>query len=191
MDAENQKQKDEDLALLVQSGKADFFGELVKRYEDKITRYAKKFLSDHDDVKDVVQQVFLKSYVNIQSFDSRRKFSPWIYRIAHNELVNEMRKKNRKFLPIFDLDVFFPRHLIKKDELKDSFEKKELQRAVGNSLQSLPDKYKEPLILCYLEDLSYKEIADIMQIPVATVGTRIKRAKKMLKPILEKQRLSY
>lgn len=185
MGAENQKQTDEELAFLVQSGKVDFFGALVERYEDKITRYARKFISNPDDVKDVAQQVFLKSYVNIQSFDAKRKFSPWIYRIAHNELVNEMRKKNRKFLPIFDLDVFFPRHLIKKEELKENFEKKELQKAVEESLGSLPEKYKEPMVLCYLEDLSYKEIADVMQIPVATVGTRIKRAKKMLKPILQ------
>src|SRR3989344_5780693 len=108
-DTDQSNKKDEEIALLVQSGKVGFFGLLIHRYEDKMKRYAAKFLSDQEDTKDVVQEIFIKAYVNIQSFDAKRKFSSWLYRIAHNELVNALKKKkNKSFLPLFDLDIFFP-----------------------------------------------------------------------------------
>ena len=104
------EQQDEIIAALVQSGKSDFFGILINRYQEKMMRYARKFLSNDDDKKDIVQEIFIKAYVNIKSFDPKRKFSSWLYRIAHNELVNNLKKKNKSFLPILDLDTFFPQH---------------------------------------------------------------------------------
>lgn len=77
-------QTDEELASLIQSGKVEFFGTLIVRYDAKMKRYSRKFLSDQEDTKDVVQEIFIKAYVNIQSFDAKRKFSSWLYRIAHN-----------------------------------------------------------------------------------------------------------
>src|SRR5437667_12088116 len=103
------EQKDEELASLIQSGKIEFFSILMGRYEAKILRYASKFLYNKDDAQDAVQEIFTKVYVNIQSFDSKRKFSPWLYRLAHNELINTLSKnRHRSFLPLFDLDIFLP-----------------------------------------------------------------------------------
>ena len=87
------EQEDEIIAALVQSGQSVLFGVLVKRYEEKMRRYARKFLSNDDDKKDIVQEIFIKAYINIKSFDTKRKFSSWLYRIAHNELVNNLKKK--------------------------------------------------------------------------------------------------
>ena len=84
---------DEEIAKRVQGGDVDSFGVLIERYEEKIARYARKFLMRGEDVKDIVQEVFIKAYVNIQSFDTRQRFSPWIYRIAHNEFINAIKKK--------------------------------------------------------------------------------------------------
>jgi len=99
---------DEAIAILVQNGESEAFGMLVERYEEKLMRYARKFLRDPDDAKDIVQEVFIKAYENIQSFDASRRFSPWIYRIAHNEFVNGIKKRARG--PIFgiDFDLVFP-----------------------------------------------------------------------------------
>ena len=83
---------DEAITKRVQQGDVEAFALLMDRYEKKITRYARKFLSQPDDVKDIVQDVFVKVYVNIKSFDVKRRFSPWIYRIAHNEFVNALKK---------------------------------------------------------------------------------------------------
>ena len=75
---------DEEIAQKVQANDTDAFGVLVFRYEDKMLRYARRFLFDYHDSEDVVQNVFIKAFTNINSFDYKRKFSPWLYRIAHN-----------------------------------------------------------------------------------------------------------
>src|SRR5579872_2664967 len=74
---------EEQMVALVQDGDVELFRELVERYEPKLTRYARRFLFDSDEAKDLLQEVFIKAYVNIKSFDIERRFSPWLYRVAH------------------------------------------------------------------------------------------------------------
>jgi len=99
---------DENIAERVQSGETEFFGVLAKRYENKMTRYARKFLFGYKDTEDSVQEVFLKAFVNIRSFDISRKFSSWIYRIAHNEFINVIKKKRREPIPFVNIDTLLP-----------------------------------------------------------------------------------
>ena len=181
------EQEDEIIAALVQSGQSILFGILVKRYEEKMRRYARKFFSNDDDKKDIVQEIFIKAYINIKSFDTKRKFSSWLYRIAHNELVNNLKKKNKSFLPLFDLDTFSPHYYFNNDNVNEKIDRKNTMKLIDKCFDELNVKYKEPIILYYLENLSYKEIADVMSIPVSTVGIRIKRAKKIMRSIFEKK----
>jgi RNA polymerase sigma-70 factor (ECF subfamily) len=174
---------DEDVAKAVQSGQVGLFGILVDRYENKIKRYARKFLFSPEDAQDAVQNIFLKAYENINNFDTKRKFSTWLYRIAHNELINSLKKK--KTLPLFDLDKFFP-HRFSDNGLSRQIDKQDARRTVSRHLEKLEPKYREPIILYYLEEFSYKEIADVLHIPISTVGIRIKRAKTAMKANLEK-----
>ena len=132
---------DEEIANFIQSGKSDYFRILIERYEDKMKRYARKFLANREDIEDVIQEVFIKVYKNIQSFDIKRRFSSWIYRIAHNELVNALSKK-KKILPIFDLDVFLPYSLSSKS-LEKEIEEKDLKDIIDKCLSSL-EKYSRP-----------------------------------------------
>ena len=134
----------------------------------------------------IVQEVFIKAYVNIKSFDTARRFSPWIYRIAHNEFVNNIKKrqKERDNVSIFDFDTLFP-HLIAKETADDGFNKAEVKRMLERSLDTLSEKYKEPLVLYYFEDMDYREIADILHIPISTVGVRLQRGRMMLKKIVK------
>ena len=185
-------QSDEQIALLVQSGKSEFFGKLITRYQEKITRYARKFLSNNEDIQDIVQEVFIKAYVNIQSFDTKRRFSPWLYRIAHNEFVNNLRKKKKIFLPLFELDTFFWQAAPKNsNDITEQIDRKEMKEVIEKCFDKLGAKYKEPVLLYYLEELSYKEIADVMAIPISTVGVRIKRAKKIMQNIFKEQGYEY
>src|SRR3569832_1575591 len=96
---------DEALAQKVQRGDQTAFAELVERYEAKMLRYGHRFLSDRDVIDDIVQDVFIKTYQNMQSFDTTQRFSPWIYRIAHNEFVSELRKSSRRPYVPFDFDA--------------------------------------------------------------------------------------
>ena len=179
------EQKDEEIVHSVQKDNIELFGVLIERYEVKIKRYARKFLSDKEDINDVVQEIFIKVYKNIESFDIKRKFSSWLYRIAHNELINALKKKKRKVLPLLDLDVFLP-YYYKREDINEKIDKKRMQEIIDKCLDDLDFKYQEPIVLHYFEELSYKEIADVMEIPVSTVGIRIKRAKEKIKLICEK-----
>ncbi len=174
---------DEELAREVQRGHILSFEALVERYELKIKRYGRKFLVGYQDIEDVVQEVFTKAYVNIQSFDASRKFSTWLYRIAHNEFINAIRKKKKEPLPLFNPDVFFP-HPISKDNPSDVIRRKESKEMVGKSLSQLSPKLREVIVLYYFEGLSYREISDILRIPVSTVGVRLKRAKQAIKQVI-------
>ena len=175
---------DEKIVKLVQEGDINSFSILVERYERKIKRYARKFLSGSEDIEDIVQNIFIKAYKNIQSFDVKRKFSPWIYRIAHNEFINALKKK-KTGLQLFSLDILLP-YLVDEEKINQEIEFKEIRQSLKYCLNKIDIKYGEPIILYYLEDMSYKEIADIMHIPISTVGIRLKRGKKMLKLCYEK-----
>lgn len=180
------EETDEELARLVQKGDSEVFALLVQRYETKLMRYAQRFLNDYSDAEDGVQEIFIKIYQNINSFDSTRKFSSWAYRIAHNELINILKKKRTLPLPFFDPDTLFPHPVAKENPVKD-VEQLQLRQALDNCLNQVPPKYREPLVLFYLQELSYKEIADVMRIPISTVGVRIKRGKDIIRLICQQQ----
>lgn len=171
---------DEDLALLVQSGDVEKFGILMERYQAKLFRYGKKFLSSEDNIEDVVQDVFIKTYQNINSFNTSLRFSPWIYRIAHNTYINAIKKSSSGPAYIFDFDTLLS-HTVTEDPIVREKEQKEIKEIVDQGLSEIEPKYREILVLYYIEDLSYKEIAEILHIPVGTVGVRIMRAKEILK----------
>lgn len=183
--------RDEDIVKGVQKGNTDLFGLLVERYEGKLLRYGRTFVSDADDIKDVVQNIFIKAYTNIMSFDAERKFSPWIYRIAHNEFVDEIRRRSKtETVSVFDFDTLFP-HLVEGESAESEMQKKELKKNLDECLSRLDVKYREPLILYYYESLDYREIADILKVPVSTVGVRLKRGKDKLEKAAREIKLAY
>lgn len=185
MDHISPESTDEQLAKLVQGGEVEKFGVLMERYQGKLFRYGKKFLSSEDNIEDVVQDVFIKTYQNIKSFDTSQKFSPWIYRIAHNTYINAIKKDSRGPLYLFDFDTLIS-HTVTEDSVAREQEQKEMKEMVDKGLSEIELKYREILILFYIEDLSYKEISDILHIPVGTVGVRIMRARELLKGIYKK-----
>ncbi len=181
-----QSLSDEQLAKKTQDGDKQAFNELVRRYEAKITRYGRKFLFNYEDVLDAVQDVFIKAYVNIESFTVSRKFSTWLYRIAHNTFINVIKKKGREQVSFFDFDTFFQFNVADTTSLSGDLMRREEAAELGEALSHMDPKYREPLVLYYFEQKSYQEIADIMHIPVATVGVRLKRARENVKKYLPK-----
>src|SRR3990167_4337691 len=132
---------DEDLARGLQQGEKYLFAELVERYEAKMLRYARRFLFNYHDAEDAVQEVFIKAYTNIRSFDADRRFSPWLYRIAHNELLNTLRKKIHEPAPFFDSDTLIPLP-IAPEQTDHTIKAKELKELMSANLDKLPPKYR-------------------------------------------------
>jgi len=176
------KLSDEEVVRQVQSGNTDMFGVLVLRYEAKMMRYARRFLFNYHDSEDIVQNVFIKAFTNINSFDIDKAFSPWIYRVAHNEFISTIRKKKLEAVPFFDPDTLFP-HPVAEGSTDSFVLEKEQRELIEKNLNQIEAKYREPIILYYFEDFDYKTIADILHIPVSTVGIRLRRGREKLKKI--------
>lgn len=173
---------DEDIVKKIQSGETELYEMIIVRYQDKLYRYINRMIYSHQDSQDILQIVLIKTYTNIQSFNTKLKFSSWIYRIAHNESINWIKKnKNRYEFLESDQDI-------NSDE-KDMYQKMESeinQKLVAGCLKELDPKYKEIILLKYIEDKSYEEISDILRKPVSTVGVLINRAKSKLVEICNK-----
>ncbi len=174
---------DEDIAICVCNGDKDLYGVLIDRYESKLTRYVKRFTQHEEDVLDIIQTIFIKAYIHLQSFDSKRSFNSWIYRIAHNESVNYLKKRGGEKISFIDFDTFLP-YLFAQEESDKLALDDETKRLMDASLQKIPPKYREVLVLFFYEELSYQEIADVLHIPISTVGVRIKRGKDALEKTL-------
>jgi RNA polymerase sigma-70 factor, ECF subfamily len=175
---------DEAIVEKVKSGDTEEFGVLIDRYDAKLKRYAQKFLIYDETRIDLVQDVFIKAYMNIKSFDTQRRFSPWIYRIAHNTFINALKQRESAPFTFFDTDMIVP--YLKAPETADGeANHEEMKQILDDSLSLLPPKYREPLILFFYDNLTYQDIGEVLQIPLSTVGMRISRGKEQLKKIYE------
>lgn len=181
--------RDEELVARAQKEK-EAFGLLVERYESPLARYVRRLgVHDSDDAADVLQEVFIKVYRNLNEFDTAYKFSSWIYRIAHNETMSWFRK--RRVRPEGHLIENGEEHLALRlsDELssEESMSRAESTQALINAIGALDEKYREVIILRYFEHKEYDEISDILEIPLGSVGTLIHRAKRKIKEVIDKR----
>lgn len=166
-----------------------FFGEIVERYEARLNRYiARLGVVDPDDRDDVLQNVFIKVYKNLNNFDQSLSFSAWIYRIAHNEAISWYRRRKARPEGYLVADADMITSLLADDSREspdERFDREIDSKIMLRELERLDDKYLEVLILRYFEHLEYEEISDVLKIPVGTVGTLVHRAKKQLKDRLK------
>ena len=173
---------DEQLVIAVRERDKELYSEIIQRYQTKLSHYLRKFIRDHDELEDVLQEVFIKAYRNLYGFDVHRKFSSWIYRIAHNEALNHIKKYTKESI---SLDEQEWEVIDESMDIHAKVEEDELKKDIAKALAFLKDTYRQPLILYFFEQRTYEEISDILHIPRNTVGTLILRGKKMLKKILE------
>lgn len=177
---------DEQLVEIIREKDKELYSEIIKHYNQKLSHYLRKFIHDPDELEDVLQVVFIKAYRNLYGFNVKNKFSSWIYRIAHNEAVNYLKKNSRT--KIF-LDEVEYKIADEKIDLNGHIDKVFLKREIGKCMESIKFKYREPLILFYFEQKSYEEISDILRVPTSTIGTLISRGKKIIKEKLEKENI--
>ena len=161
------------------------FAGIVDRYKHRLTRYIRHLgCRDNQGAEDILQEVFIKVYRNLNDYDETLAFSSWIYRIAHNETISFFRK-NRNVPQALDFDTEIEAlQAVSTEDPSFLFDRKSKAEYVHNAIEQLDARHKEVVILRYLESKSYAEIADILQKPPGTVAILLRRAKLELKKIL-------
>lgn len=172
---------DEEIIERVRTSNQDLYAIIVDRYQKKLIRYVNNLIKDENKAVDVAQESFIKAFINLNSFNTKKKFSSWIYRIAHNQAINLAKKYQRETPLLEDWDFKSD------DDIEKEFEEKETIERVEKCLKVIPILYSEPLSLFYIDERSYEEISDILKIPMGTVAIRISRAKKIMKSICQKK----
>ncbi|MBN2093771.1 MAG: sigma-70 family RNA polymerase sigma factor [Candidatus Zambryskibacteria bacterium] len=172
---------DEEIVKKIISGDQELFSKIIEKYQSKLLRYANNLIKDNNKAVDIVQESFIKAFINLQSFDLKKKFSNWMYRIAHNETMNVFKKYKKEISLPEDFDFK------SEENIEEEFDKRKIIEKINQYLLEIPLLYSEPLTLFYIEDKSYEEISDILHIPMGTVATRISRAKILMRKLCQKK----
>ena len=171
-----------DLIRKARGGNLFAFAEMVKRYQRRVYGVARRIVQRHDVADDVTQEAFLRGYQALASFDVERPFGPWICRIAANLAVNHVRSPRAREQELPEGHLETRSHA--SDPLRDVLEN-EAQSVLQQALAGLPPDQRAVLVLRVVEDLSYREIADALQLEMGTVMSRLSRAREKLRRALE------
>lgn len=179
---------DEELVVLTLQHK-EHFSVLIERYHDPLLRYIRRLTSrSPDDLSDILQETFIKVYLNLNNFDTKLRFSSWIYRIAHNEVISAYRKdKARPQGNSIDVDDTTLALIADDFDIVAEKDKAILRKHLDDILDTLDPKYRDVLILRFFEEKDYQEISDILKKPMGTIATLLNRAKKKCKVVIESQ----
>jgi RNA polymerase sigma-70 factor (ECF subfamily) len=174
------------LVKLSLTGDRSAFGQLVELYKGKIHRLAYRMLNNPHDSEDVVQETFMRVYLNLNRYDEKQKFSTWIYRIGKNLCVDLLRKKKSVYsldAEIAGEDEMNHYGLLSSEEQSPEMAlmETELHEQLNQVIDKLSDKYKAIASLYYVHDLSIQEISEKLDIPVTTVKTRLYRGREYLR----------
>jgi len=182
---------DEELVALSQGGSEDAYAVLVERYSDYVFTIAARILGDEEDACDAAQEAFVRAYRALGRFRGEAKFSSWLYRIATNRALTHL-KRRRKRAPAVDIDA--GPHIESAIDIEPTRTRPdqlvidaEFRARVRSAVEQLPDQYRTVVTLFYLEQRSYKEVADVLGLPMGTLKTHLHRARAMLRNIISEQ----
>lgn len=181
---------DEDLMELFQGDYEPAFNELVSRYQDRVHNFIYRYTHNHQDCEDIVQETFLRVYRSRHSYERIARFSTWLYTIAINLAKSHYKKKKR--MPKVsihkdpsdpnDFEMVMPDKGLTPD---DVLHEKLCMEEVEKALAEIPEDFREVVVLRDLQQLTYEEIADITDLPMGTVKSRINRGRSKLQDLIE------
>ncbi len=160
------------------------FARLVEAYKQPIYNLAYRMLGNAHEAEDAAQEVFLRSYLNLARYDRERKFSTWLLSIASNYCIDVLRRRRATLVTLDDVEFGLESREPGPEQRAVQGEQRE---AIARAIDALPPAYRLPTILRYYYDLPYEEIEQVTGLTEATVKTRLHRARRMLKDLLEKQ----
>lgn len=190
--ADNYSEKSDIELIELSKQDPDYFGIVMSRYQEKLFWYVKRIsYFSNEDIEDILQEVLISAYRNLNEFDESTKFSSWIYRVTHNQVVDEIRKaKRRKENSYDDLNKkdtqFFLNASVDLEEKvlsADCLEKAKI------AIKKMPMKYREVMVLRFLEEKTYEEIMDILKKPKGSIATLVARGRKSLKEELARMKI--
>lgn len=184
-----------DVILLIdqaQSGNKEAFERLVLMYQDQVYTSCMRLTNHYSDAEDLAQEVFVQAYIAIRSFRKEADFGTWLHRIAVNRWINICRKERKIVTFSLDKSIATEDGDIERDieddgiSLQEQIEQQDFGIRIHDALQQLDEEFRIVMVLRYLEEYSYQEIADHINVPLGTVKSRISRATKQLQQILRK-----
>lgn len=185
---------DQKLVERVQRGDKSAFNLLVTKYQHKVANLVSRYVKNHSDVPDIVQEAFIKAYRALPNFRGDSAFYTWLYRIAVNCAKNHMVASNRKppgsDIEVEDAEIYDSGEALRENASPEKLLlTNEIKKVIFDTIEQLPDDLRTAINLRELEGLSYEEIANIMDCPVGTVRSRIFRARdavdKKIRPLLQ------
>ena len=180
---------DEELMLdFQQNERISSFEKLVAKYKNILTNYAYRFTGDYDLAEDIVQETFIRVYKNRLNFDNAFHFSTWIYTIAGNLAKSELKKKSKKrFIPFsfFGDGKKRPDFPDKSKNAEKKIDNEIVEEMIQKALLQIPEHYREAVILRDIQELSYDEIAILLNVNTGTVKSRINRGRALLQELLK------
>ncbi|MCG3158043.1 MAG: ECF RNA polymerase sigma factor SigW [bacterium] len=183
------KPTDEDLIERFQQGELAAYEEIVRRYKDQLLNFVFRFLNNHEEAEDVVQETFLRVYRNRFAYTRIAKFSTWIYTIAGNLARTELRRrKRRRFFSLSDMGLEDRDYEISDEVFNPETQANSTlgEELIQREISKLSPKFREVIILRDVQELSYEEISKIIRVPIGTVKSRVNRARLRLQNRLKK-----
>ncbi len=175
---------DEQLVELVLRGSEDAFRDLVRRYQRPIYALILRMVRDPAEAEELAQDVFIKAYRALDRFDRSKKFSSWLFKIAHNTAIDRLRRKRPITVPLETpedqadpLTLIADRHA---ESPSIAVERGELAQAFEVALGRLRSAYREVMVLRFQEGMAYEEIAEVTGLPLGTVKTHLHRARRAM-----------
>lgn len=176
----------------LRQGEDAAFEELVREHSPRMLAVARRFLSSEDDVRDAVQEAFISAFKSIQNFEGNARLSTWLHRIVVNAALMKLRRKRRKpeesiedLLPQFTEDGHRVNPAFEWDGRQDAdLERSEDRDFVRQAIESLPDTYRNVLLLRDIEELNTEETAGILGVSENAVKIRLHRARQALRTLL-------
>lgn len=176
----------------VQQGDARAFTELVNRWHTKIHRFAFRFFADADEANEITQKTFIKTYQKVKDLDDPDRFGSWIYRVANNLCLDELKRAGRRKSTA--LEAWVEQSGDVKSDIQSpaaELQQKELGEIIQQALLILPDEQRVVIILKEYEGLKFREIAEILEVPESTVKSRLYYGLKATRRVLKKWNIQH
>jgi len=183
---------EKNLVKQILTGDENAFLLMIRQNKERVLNVCYRFVQNNEDAEDIAQEVFIEVYKSIKKFNFKSKLSTWIYKITINKCIDFLRIKKRKehisdFISIFSKEFHYISRILQSSENpQKNLESEEANMIIIKALKQLPENQRIALTLIKLDNLSYKETSEIMELSIGAVEALMIRAKKNLKKYLEK-----